>query len=174
MQVFYLGLGSNLGNRHELLVAAIHRLTGLPGVQWRLSSLYETEPVDYLDQPWFLNAVLELTFETPRNPHGFLVECLALETEFGRERLIPRGARTLDLDLLLGYQHSVPVICDEMCNGVTLMLPHPRLHQRRFVLEPLCELCPDDYHPTLGKTFRELFTALSDTSVVRCCGKFPV
>ncbi|MBX7220267.1 MAG: 2-amino-4-hydroxy-6-hydroxymethyldihydropteridine diphosphokinase [Blastocatellia bacterium] len=152
MQIWYLGLGSNLGDRLTLLTAAIKRL--IEGSQnWRVSSFYETEPMDYLDQPWFLNAVLEVQFAQPRNPYEFLRTCLELEAEFGRVRTVPRGARTLDVDILLGSTGGTPLVLDEMQNGLHLTVPHPRLHLRRFVLEPLCELCPEDAHPVSGKSF---------------------
>ena len=167
MQTLYLGLGSNLGDRKVLLQTAIERLCARPGVTGRVAGWYETEPVDYLDQPWFLNTVVELTLSEPVSPFIFLAECLALETEFGRVRTVPKGARTLDIDLLLCRKAQHYVTCDEYRDGVWLTLPHPRLHLRRFVLEPLCDLCPDAIHPGLGKSFRTLLSELEDESIVR-------
>lgn len=169
----YLGLGSNLGDRRDVLKAAATRLAARDGVAVRASSLHETEPVDYLDQPWFLNAVLELKFKFPVDPHRLLVECLALEAEFGRVRTVPKGARTLDIDMLLWLENGTVVVRDEVRDGAALVLPHPRLHVRRFVLEPLCELCPDAIHPKFGKSFRILLVELSDKAVVRSLGPFP-
>ncbi len=155
MQTFYLGLGSNLGDRRSLLRDAMDRLTDT-ATDWRSALLYETAPMEDLDQPWFLNTVVELTFVEPIAPHRFLADCLAMEEQFGRIRHTPKGARTLDIDLLLCLENSRYIICDDTHEDVALILPHPRLHERRFVLEPLCELIPDERHPTLGRTFRDL------------------
>lgn len=157
MQTFYLGLGSNLGDRRSLLRDAMARLTATADA-WRAALLYETAPVDYLDQPWFLNTVLEVSFIERIDPHRFLADCLELEARFGRIRHTPKGARTLDIDLLLCRDDDRFAVCDETRDGVALTLPHPRLHLRRFVLEPLCELIPDERHPLLDRTFSELLS----------------
>jgi 2-amino-4-hydroxy-6-hydroxymethyldihydropteridine diphosphokinase len=157
MQTFYLGLGSNLGDRRSLLRDAMARLTAMADA-WRGALLYETAPVDYLDQPWFLNTVLEVSFARRIDPHRFLADCLELEARFGRIRHTPKGARTLDIDLLLCRENGDFVVCDEIRDGIALTLPHPRLHLRRFVLEPLCELIPDERHPLLDRTFAELLS----------------
>ena len=131
----FVGLGSNLGDREGTLRAAVGRLRGLPetGVV-RVSTLRDTEPVGYREQPRFLNGVVEL--ETTLPPRALLVALLELEEAFGRDRgtVPPQGPRTLDLDLLLYGQDRI----DEP----GLQVPHPRLHERRFVLVPLAELDP--------------------------------
>jgi len=129
----FVGLGSNLGDREGTLRAAVGRLRGLPETRvLALSRLRDTEPVDYLDQPRFLNGVVEL--ETELSARRLLGELLRLERAFGRDRdsAPPRGPRTLDLDLLLYGQETIA--------EPGLEIPHPRLHERRFVLEPLAEL----------------------------------
>jgi 2-amino-4-hydroxy-6-hydroxymethyldihydropteridine diphosphokinase len=131
----FVGLGSNLGDREGTLRAAVGRLRGLPGTEVRrISALRNTEPVGYLEQPRFLNGVVEL--ETELSPRELLETLLAVERAFGRNRTAspPHGPRTLDLDLLLygGEEIAEP----------GLEVPHPRLHERRFVLEPLAELDP--------------------------------
>ena len=139
----FIGLGSNLGERTETLRAAIGRLRGLPEVEVKgVSSLRDTDPVDYLDQPRFLNGVVEL--ETELSARALLGALLELERAFGRDRSAspPHGPRTLDLDLLL--------YGDATIDEPLLMVPHPRLHERRFVLEPLTELDPDLEVPGQG------------------------
>jgi 2-amino-4-hydroxy-6-hydroxymethyldihydropteridine diphosphokinase len=132
----YVGLGSNLGDRERLLCGALAELGRAEGVDVvATSSFHDTEPVGYLDQPRFLNAVAAL--ETSLRPRELLELLLAVERDFGRDReqAPPKGPRTLDLDLLLydGVELDEP--------GLTL--PHPRLHERLFVLEPLAELAPE-------------------------------
>ena len=132
----FVGLGSNLGERRETLRAAIGRLRGLREVQVEgVSSFRDTEPVGYVDQPRFLNGVVEL--ETELSARALLGVLLELERAFGRDRSTApqHGPRTLDLDLLL--------YGDATIDEPLLKVPHPRLHERRFVLEPLVELDPD-------------------------------
>jgi 2-amino-4-hydroxy-6-hydroxymethyldihydropteridine diphosphokinase len=131
----FVGLGSNLGERESTLRAAIGRLRTVPNVEVRaVSSFRDTAPVGYVDQPRFLNAVVEL--ETSISARALLGVLLELERAFGRDRTTapPMGPRTLDLDLLLYGESTI----DEPL----LQVPHPRLHERRFVLEPLAELDP--------------------------------
>ena len=131
----FVGLGSNLGDREGTLRAAVGRLRGLPETDVvRMSSLRDTDPVGYRNQPRFLNGVVEL--DTTLAPRALLAALLELEAAFGRDRgtVPPQGPRTLDLDLLLYGQDRI----DEP----GLQVPHPRLHERRFVLEPLAELDP--------------------------------
>ena len=162
MWTAYLGLGSNLGDRAAHLLRA---MTALISGDLRLSaasSIYETDPVDVTDQPKFLNMVVTVT--APRlEPFSLLNFCLATETRLGRQRMIERGARTVDIDLLLLDDLTV----DETRNGVELVLPHPRLHQRRFVLTPLAEIAPHLKHPVLGETMSHLLGAVRDTASVR-------
>ena len=142
MTTAYVGLGSNLGDREQLIRAA----AGLIGTV-RLSTVIETEPWGLEDQPRFLNAVAEV--ETALEPRAFLAFLLDVERRLGRERIGPRfGPRTIDLDLLLFGDRTV----DEP--GV--VVPHPRLHERRFALEPLAELAPDLEIPGNGTVLAAL------------------
>lgn len=135
----YVGLGSNLGDREAALRSALE-LLGEDVVA--VSTLRETEPVGYLDQPAFLNAAAAL--ETALEPHALLERLLAVERELGRTRDGPRfGPRTIDLDLLL-YE-------DRVIDEPGLVVPHPRMAERRFVLEPLAELDPDLAVPGRGR-----------------------
>ena len=139
----FVGLGSNLGERETTLRAAVGRLRTIPNVEVRaVSSLRDTEPVGYVDQPRFLNGVVEV--ETTLSARALLGVLLELERAFGRDRSSgpPMGPRTLDLDLLLYGEATI----DEPL----LEVPHPRLHERRFVLEPLAELDPDLEVPGQG------------------------
>ncbi len=133
MKVAYIGLGSNLGDREDNLRAALERLAEFGRV--RVSSLRETEPVGVTDQPRFLNAAAELVTEL--SPQDLLARLLEIERELGRDRARERrwGPRTIDLDLLL--------YGDQVLDEPGLTVPHPRLDERRFVLEPLHELAPE-------------------------------
>ncbi len=139
----HVGLGANLGEREETLRRALELIAQTAGTAVvAVSSFRETDPVGYLDQPRFLNAAAEL--ETSLTPRGLLVALLAVERELGRTREGPRfGPRTVDLDLLL----YGAVLLDDP--GLTL--PHPRLHERRFALEPLLELDPELVVPGRGR-----------------------
>jgi 2-amino-4-hydroxy-6-hydroxymethyldihydropteridine diphosphokinase len=150
----FLELGSNIGDRVSNLKDAI-KLLGLPIVA--LSSLYETEPVDYLNQPWFLNQVLQC--ETSFHPLKLLEECQKVENELGRTREILKGPRTIDIDLLF-YN-------DEILKTQELTIPHPAIPQRRFVLIPLAEIAADFVHPELNLTISELLERCPDNSVVK-------
>ena len=153
MPTAYIALGSNLGDREETLAAATDRLGRLGRVEAR-SSLYETEPVGFHDQPAFLNAVLAL--ETKLEPLPLLHALLAIERELGRDRSqgVLNGPRTLDLDLLL--------MGDPVVAGEELTLPHPALARRRFVLAPLAEIAPQLRHPQRNQTMAELLALLPD------------
>ncbi len=157
---FYLGLGSNLGDRVAWLTHAIQCLTA-GAVQWRCANWYATAPVDYLEQPWFLNTVLELTVDL--TPTAMLAQGLGLEAEAGRVRTIPKGARPLDVDILLCQTTGGKFLVSD---DTTLTLPHPRLHLRRFVLMPLCDLIPDAQHPRLHQSFAHLLATCPDHSPV--------
>lgn len=160
-QIAYLSLGSNLGDREANLRQAISSLVS-GGLQLVAeSSVYETDPVDYLNQPKFLNQVIAVTAEH-LEPFALLKFCLETETQLGRVRTVPRGARTVDIDLLLlgGF------VINSNFAGVELTLPHPRMHLRRFVLQPLAEIAPELIHPTLGQTIEQLLASVADDSAV--------
>ena len=139
----FVGLGSNLGDREGTILRALARLQDDPGLSVvRVSALRETEPVGYVDQPQFLNGVVELATELPAR--DLLTRLLAIERELGRARGDgpPLGPRTIDLDLLL--------YGDEVIAQGGLQIPHPRMHERRFVLEPLAELAAEVVIPGHG------------------------
>jgi 2-amino-4-hydroxy-6-hydroxymethyldihydropteridine diphosphokinase len=144
-----IGLGSNLGDRLSHLAAAHERL-GRYLTDSRMSSVYETEPVGYLDQGRFLTAVVVGTTEL--SPRELLRGLNEIEAEMGRERPFPNAPRTIDLDLLF-YD-------DLILETPELTIPHPRLHERFFVLVPLAELMPDQRHPVLGQTVQEMLKRL--------------
>jgi len=145
----YLSLGSNLGDRATNLRTAIEHLGELGPVVGR-SSLYETEPVEMERQPWFLNCVVAL--ETELMPKQFLARTITIEQKMGRRRTQPKGPRTIDIDILL-FGGSV-------VDTSALTIPHPAMHERRFVLEPLAEIAPELRHPVFKKTVREMLAAL--------------
>ena len=145
----YLSLGSNVGDRPANLRDAIHKLKAA-GTVGSVSSFYETEPVGVTEQPWFLNCVVAL--ETDSQPRDLLERVLKIEAAMGRRRVRDKGPRTIDIDILL-YGNQ---IIDEP----GLKIPHPAMHERRFVLEPLVEIAPDVVHPVLKKTARDMLAAL--------------
>jgi 2-amino-4-hydroxy-6-hydroxymethyldihydropteridine diphosphokinase len=160
IQNAYVGLGSNLGDRAGYLLLGVRGMldAGLDVI--RLSSIYETEPVEYENQPAFLNMVAELRGSTLPSPEQMLARLLRIEYALGRKRDVPMGPRTIDLDLL--------IFKDQEVNTEFLTVPHPRLHCRRFVLVPLNELAPNLVHPVLQKPVRELLSQAKDpSSVVR-------
>lgn len=152
----FLGLGSNLGDREGTIARGLDGLRGRGFILERRSDLYLTEPVDGPPQDWFVNAVAQ--GRTALAPEALLAACLEVEREAGRVRRERNGPRTLDLDLLL--------FGDTVSDAPALTLPHPRLHERRFVLVPLCDLAPEGVHPRLGRTFRELLAVCPDASRV--------
>src|SRR5262245_4420140 len=157
MAIAYIALGSNLGDRYATLSAAVRRLRAEPGLRLIASSaFYETAPVNCPPGSGeFLNAVVAV--ETERSPEDLLQLLLCIERQFGRIRSEPNSPRTLDLDILL-YD-------DRVINSPELTIPHPRMHERAFVLVPLAEIAPDAVHPTLGKTVRELLGAVTKNDV---------
>ena len=152
----YLSLGSNVGDRQANLREAIARLEEIGHVV-AVSSFYETEPVEFTAQDWFLNCAVLL--ETEKMPAQLLKSLISLEQAMGRRCLQPKGPRNIDIDILL-YGDSVV-----RTKGLTI--PHPGMPERRFVLQPLAEIAPDVRHPVLKKTARELFEALPPGQIVR-------
>jgi 2-amino-4-hydroxy-6-hydroxymethyldihydropteridine diphosphokinase len=149
MKTVYLGLGSNVGDREDNLAAALAQLAAPDLRVLRVSSIYETEPVDYTDQRWFLNLVAEV--ETDLFPMQLLARIIKIERALGRVRTVSKGPRTLDIDILL-YGRAV-------IRSARLEIPHPRMGERRFVLAPLAELAPGLRHPLTRKTIREMLEA---------------
>lgn len=147
--VAYLSLGSNVGDREMNLRQAIRHLSTLGRVS-AVSSFYETEPVEFTQQAWFLNCAVAL--ETAAKPHELMRQLLCIEQEMGRERIQKKGPRSIDIDILL--------FDDLVVNTPELTVPHPAMAGRRFVLEPLSEIAPELRHPTLHKTVSELLSEL--------------
>lgn len=154
--IAYLSLGSNLGDRENLLRQAIARLE-THGRVVSVSSLYETEPVEFTDQAWFLNCAVAL--ETTETPERLMAALLLIEQQMGRQRIQKKGPRSIDIDILL--------FGDTILDSPALTIPHPAMHQRRFVLEPLAEIAPEVRHPMLHKTIREMLDALPAGQDVR-------
>lgn len=152
----YLSLGSNLGDRAANLLAAVEQLHAA-GRLVAVSALYETQPVDVPNQPWFLNCVAAI--ETDLTPKELLQLALRVEATMGRMRLSEKGARKIDIDVVL--------FGDRVVDEPGLKVPHPAMHGRRFVLEPLAEIAPEARHPELGKTALELLAALGTEQRVR-------
>ncbi len=159
-KLVFLSLGSNLGERSANLQQAISRLAGLGEVS-AVSSFYETEPVELAAQPWFLNCAVKL--DTEKMPRQLLSGILDLEQQMGRRRTQAKGPRAIDIDILL-FGNSV-------IEARGLVIPHPAMHQRRFVLEPLAEIAPEVRHPVFKRTIRELRDALPLGQAVRKLGK---
>lgn len=155
-RIAYLSLGSNVGERERNLRAAIAALAASGRVR-RVSSIYETEPVDYLEQEWFLNCVVE--FETELPPLELLKELRGIESRMGSKKFIAKGPRLIDLDILL--------YGDEVIDTPELQVPHPRMRHRRFVLEPLAEIAPGVRHPVSHASAAELLAQCEDHSQVK-------
>ena len=149
----YIGFGSNLGDRLNNCRNAIGALAALPPCTLlKTSSFYETSPVGLVEQPAFINGVVLL--ETAEDAHWLLRQMLEIENTFGRIRTLKWGPRSIDLDLLF--------FDTQIINTPELSVPHPLLHERRFVLEPLNEVAPDFCHPCLGKSVADLRNDLKD------------
>ena len=154
--IYFLSLGSNLGNKTRNLARA-GRLLRESGVEvLAASSIYLTEPVDNRDQPWFANQVLEV--RSALDPHAMLKLAKSIEARMKRVPTVAKGPRTIDIDILFAG--------DTVLDTPELVIPHPRLAQRNFVLVPLCEIAPEIRHPVLGKTIRELALSSSDPARV--------
>ena len=155
-KIVYLSLGSNLGDRAANLQTAITKLAGL-GEVVAVSCFYETEPVELTAQPWFLNCAVKL--DTEKMPRQLISGILALEQGMGRQRKQKKGPRIIDIDILLFGSSIIEI--------PSLTVPHPKMHERRFVLEPLAEIAPDARHPVFRRTVRELRDALPPGQTVR-------
>ena len=156
--VAYVALGSNLGDRLATLRRAVERLGEIGRVE-AAASVWDTEPVGYVDQPRYLDAVVRL--RTTLGPEEMLARLLAIEHDLGRVRSFPNAPRTLDLDLLL---HG-----DAVRSTTFLTLPHPRLHLRAFVLEPLAEIAPDLVVPVVGERVGVLLAGLPESARTGVC-----
>lgn len=152
MSVAYLSLGSNLGDRAANIRECISRLKDCGEVAG-ISSLYETEPMELLEQPWFVNCAVEL--QTRLGPHELLACIQIIEADLGRNRVVDKGPRTIDVDILL-YD-------DLVVDEVALQIPHPAMTQRRFVLEPLSEIAPQALHSRSGKSATQMLAELKET-----------
>lgn len=152
----YLSLGSNLGDRAGSLTYALQQLSTAGRIASQ-SSMYETEPVDVADQPWFLNCAVCL--ETSFPAAELLTNVLSIERLMGRHRSQIKGARSIDVDIVL--------YGDFIIETPELTIPHPAMHRRRFVLEPLAEIAPNLVHPLLHKTISRLLAELPQDQIVR-------
>jgi 2-amino-4-hydroxy-6-hydroxymethyldihydropteridine diphosphokinase len=155
LKLVYLGLGSNMGDREELLRTALDQLNAPDLRLLRVSSFYETEPIGFREQAWFLNLVAE--FETELLPAQLLHRMQKVERDMGRTRTIANGPRTIDIDILLYGDSAMKT--DE------LEIPHPRYRDRRFTLAPLAELNPNLRDPVTRQTMAEMLAALTGQNV---------
>lgn len=159
MKTAFISIGSNVGDREQQIAAAVHALAERGIRVKQKSSIYSTEPVDVETQGWFLNCVVEV--KTDLMPRQLLRAVQQIENDLGRKRLVRRGPRVIDLDILF-YSSSV-------VRAPELEIPHPRLTQRRFVLVPLAEIAPGLRHPVENKSIDELLAETEDRSVVNRC-----
>jgi 2-amino-4-hydroxy-6-hydroxymethyldihydropteridine diphosphokinase len=157
MKIVYLSLGSNVGDRETHLARARERLSSDDTRILRASAIYETEPRDFPDQAWFLNQVVEI--ETSLFPKQLLSHLQKIERALGRLTTHPKGPRAIDIDILL-YGETI-------LSNPGLEIPHARLADRRFVLEPLAELAPDLRHPRTNATVREMLAQVHNQKVQR-------
>lgn len=154
---YFLIFGSNLGNREKNLTDALSQLVKEGVEVISVSSLYETQPVDLASQPWFYNQVVEIKSNV--NPKLLLELIKKIEKKMGREHYVNKGPRVIDIDILIAE--------DTVVQTKELIIPHPRLEERNFVLVPFAEISPDTVHPKLDERIRDLLRKSNDSSIVK-------
>lgn len=153
----FISLGSNMGDRLTNIMMGLALLNKIPTTKViKVSSIYETEPVEYKEQGSFLNAMAQVT--TTLTPQKLLSALQIIEAKMHRQRLVPKGPRTLDLDIIF--------VGDMIVDTVNLTIPHKRAHTRKFVLAPLAEIAPNFVHPTLGTTTKHMLEELHNPEYV--------
>ena len=153
----YIGIGSNIGDKTANCKKAIELLNKHSQAKvTKISDFYETEPVGYKEQEWFVNCAVEI--ETDLNPQELLLLCHTIESELGREKKIKYGPRIINLDILL-YNNDI-------IDTAELKIPHPEMHKRRFVLKPLSDIAPDAVHTVLKKTIVALLESLTEKAAI--------
>lgn len=158
MAIAYIGLGSNIGDRIDIIKKSLEIINNTPDIKVKkISSFYETEPMEYKNQDWFVNAVAEI--DTELSPEELLDELNKIETEIERIRTLKWGPRNIDIDILYYDQ--------ELVATSELQIPHIRMNSRPFVLIPLAEIAQDVKHPILNKTAMEMYDMLYSPSKVR-------
>lgn len=158
MATAYIGLGSNIGDRIDIIKKSLETINSTPDIKVRkISSFYETEPMEYKNQDWFVNAVAEI--DTELSPEELLDELNKIETDIERIRTLKWGPRNIDIDILYYDQ--------ELVSTSDLQIPHLRMNSRAFVLIPLAEIANDIKHPILNKTPMEMYNMLYSPSKVR-------
>lgn len=157
MNNVFLLTGGNLGDSLQNLATALHLLEQQVGVIKRVSAIYETEPWGVTEQPFYHNQIVEIL--TPKNAHELMDLLLSIEKKIGRIRAEKYGPRIIDIDILF--------FNSEVINTDNLVVPHPRIQERRFVLEPMNEIAPEFVHPVLQQTISELLSNTADKSIVK-------